>query len=342
MQNLDEENTTILDEENNLENTQFIRINYDINTSDNNDNIINTLRSNIINNFNSRINNLFNNRNIDPNFIDTIRNSILNSIDLTNNIINETEQNRQNREIGEREEQEEESINEYINENNVETNNETILPDDINDINSYIDSINYINNINNDSYYDDDQLDYEYNNNNINININNNENENEYQDIIDLRNNNEFLTHNHNNNLYFTNYLNIVRNNITNLNTTTTNRNQSTIIYNVESLLLLRDSNTELDDALEYEMLLNLTNMIGKVDVGIKDIEKAAPIITLEELNDNSNSNICVICQDNFQKPIRKTLCNHLYCSICLEEWFKKNNKCPICMIRLNDIIDTN
>jgi len=351
-----------------LENAQFIRINYDINTNDNHETIINTIRTNIMNNFNNRINNLFINRNIDEILIDNIRNSILSSIDLTHTIINETENSRNNyqedndpeeEEVEEDEEDEdaveleveidddEEVLNQYI--NNVYTPNQN---DDINDINSYIDNINIINNINNETYYTE-EFDNEYinnnnrtilnnnianasiNDNNPNVSINDNNQDGEgngdadqHQDIIDLRNSDDFLNHDHNNNLYFTNYLNIVRNNVI-------NRNESTIIYNIETLLLLRDSNTELNDAVEYEMLLNLTNMVGKVDVGIKDIDKAAPIIELEEVDD-----ICVICQDNFQKPIRKTLCNHLYCSGCLEEWFKKNNKCPICMIRLNDLIN--
>lgn len=74
-----------------------------------------------------------------------------------------------------------------------------------------------------------------------------------------------------------------------------------------------------------YENLMNLRETIGIIERGVQDIDNIAPIKHLdEEIN-------CPICTDKVT-IIRRTLCHHQYCPNCLEEWFKTNRTCPICM----------
>ena len=40
----------------------------------------------------------------------------------------------------------------------------------------------------------------------------------------------------------------------------------------------------------------------------------------------------CPICLECYSsKVVRKTICGHLFCSMCIEDWFRKNNRCPLC-----------
>ena len=93
----------------------------------------------------------------------------------------------------------------------------------------------------------------------------------------------------------------------------------------------------DIDDNTEhsYEYLSDLVDSMGKVEIGIKDINISAP----EYIDQLSTNNRCVICQeDNFSLPIRKTFCNHLFCSDCISQWLKKHHTCPLCLYDLNDI----
>lgn len=40
---------------------------------------------------------------------------------------------------------------------------------------------------------------------------------------------------------------------------------------------------------------------------------------------------ICVICQDDLTKPLRKLTCCHIYCEKCIIMWMKRHTKCPVC-----------
>ena len=94
----------------------------------------------------------------------------------------------------------------------------------------------------------------------------------------------------------------------------------------------------DIDDNTEhsYEYLSDLVDSIGKVEIGVKDINISAPKY-IDQLCTNSSK--CVICQeDNFTLPIRKTICNHIFCSDCISQWLKKHHTCPLCLYDLNDI----
>ena len=82
-----------------------------------------------------------------------------------------------------------------------------------------------------------------------------------------------------------------------------------------------------------YEELTQISNRVGIVSVGIDNIDDVStPIISLK-------SEICPICIQK-ENNLRLTLCNHTFCDLCLQKWLKDNNKCPICMQNLLDLLN--
>ena len=76
------------------------------------------------------------------------------------------------------------------------------------------------------------------------------------------------------------------------------------------------------------------------VNKPVKDIDLVAPLISNELIPYDSN---CAICQELISNPARKTLCNHFFCSNCLEPWLKELNKtCPSCLTNLDDMYEKN
>ena len=74
-----------------------------------------------------------------------------------------------------------------------------------------------------------------------------------------------------------------------------------------------------------YENYSNLED----VKTPVKNIEKVAPLINDSDIPDET---YCTICQEYLSKPVRKTLCNHYFCSKCIEPWLTEmNNTCPNC-----------
>jgi formylmethanofuran dehydrogenase subunit E len=72
------------------------------------------------------------------------------------------------------------------------------------------------------------------------------------------------------------------------------------------------------------------------VKVPVKNIDEVAPIENNPVIFKNS---ICTICQEVVKEPVRKTLCNHLFCSNCIEPWLKEMNKtCPNCLCDLEEL----
>ena len=75
-----------------------------------------------------------------------------------------------------------------------------------------------------------------------------------------------------------------------------------------------------------YEDLINLGNSIGDVEIGVSDINKVSKL-DFKEIN-------CSICSEDV-KIIRRTKCNHEFCSKCLDRWLESKKTCPICMSEL-------
>ena len=78
----------------------------------------------------------------------------------------------------------------------------------------------------------------------------------------------------------------------------------------------------------EYQNNIELAEEIGKVEVGVDNIENVTSVI-----NNNIEDVECPICKEplNSFEIVRETKCKHLYCNDCITKWLKKNKSCPIC-----------
>ncbi len=100
-----------------------------------------------------------------------------------------------------------------------------------------------------------------------------------------------------------------------------------TTIINLQNLNL-----RNIYDDNNYSMYSNLED----VKVPVKNIDEVAPI---ENNSDVFKNSICTICQEVVKEPVRKTLCNHMFCSNCIEPWLKEMNKtCPNCLCDLEEL----
>ena len=87
-----------------------------------------------------------------------------------------------------------------------------------------------------------------------------------------------------------------------------------------------------------YEDDARLAEFMGNVVVGIDIPERV-----LKPARSTDPSELCAICQEFFTKtssPIVKTLCHHIYCSECIQDWLKCSKKCPVCMMDLQTLAD--
>ncbi len=81
-----------------------------------------------------------------------------------------------------------------------------------------------------------------------------------------------------------------------------------------------------------YQNLSNLED----VKKPVKNIDLVAPLISKEEVPEDT---YCSICQNQISEKVRRTLCNHYYCSFCIEPWLTQFNKtCPSCLANLEDL----
>ena len=109
--------------------------------------------------------------------------------------------------------------------------------------------------------------------------------------------------------------------------------NENVNINSISAILNLGNMNININmnnlrtiyDLDTYENYSNLED----VKTPVKNIEKVAPIINDSDIPDET---YCTICQEYLSKPVRKTLCNHYFCSKCIEPWLTEmNNTCPNC-----------
>lgn len=51
---------------------------------------------------------------------------------------------------------------------------------------------------------------------------------------------------------------------------------------------------------------------------------------------------ICTICLDNFENRKLGFLenCRHIFCFECIKEWYKYNQKCPLCRMDFKEIVE--
>lgn len=95
------------------------------------------------------------------------------------------------------------------------------------------------------------------------------------------------------------------------------------------------DEDDEMEDN-EYEANLRLADLIGKVEIGVEDIDAVSSIVDTKSLEHK-----CPVCMEEFKTlttNARKLLCSHSFCAPCIETWLQKNKKCPICNVDLEDL----
>lgn len=113
------------------------------------------------------------------------------------------------------------------------------------------------------------------------------------------------------------------------------------------------DENNEDEYDYEYNMNLNDTmrpsqqlnfniydphQNLQDVSNPVKNIDLVAPIVPYSTIP--YSDLYCTICQDKISNTVRRTLCNHYYCSDCIEPWLTQlNKKCPICSANLEDLL---
>ena len=86
--------------------------------------------------------------------------------------------------------------------------------------------------------------------------------------------------------------------------------------------------------------LYNIYSNLEDVRIPVKNIDEVAPIITTSEILEGTT---CTICQELVKSPVRKTLCNHFFCTVCIEPWLNEMNKtCPNCLCDLEEIKNNN
>lgn len=116
-------------------------------------------------------------------------------------------------------------------------------------------------------------------------------------------------------------------------------RFQNTLDVNEElrlHVLALRLQDVDFDD---YESNLRLGELIGRVEVGLDNIDD---VIT-ESIEGIPSDDICVICQEllcSSERPKSvKLLCGHLFCCDCISKWLRLKKTCPTCMVDLEELL---
>lgn len=85
------------------------------------------------------------------------------------------------------------------------------------------------------------------------------------------------------------------------------------------------------EEAATYEDLLQLCEQIGYHKVGVKNIDEVAPIVKEPQPSEW----VCAICLEHecscegYLRRLR--VCEHVFCGVCIENWFKENKTCPVC-----------
>jgi hypothetical protein len=90
-----------------------------------------------------------------------------------------------------------------------------------------------------------------------------------------------------------------------------------------------------------YENNMYLAEHLGKVEVGIENIENVSTLINKKDAEDT----MCTICLEQISQKEddvpRKLICGHIYCNNCISQWLNKNKKCPVCNIDLEDKLNS-
>lgn len=96
--------------------------------------------------------------------------------------------------------------------------------------------------------------------------------------------------------------------------------------------------NEDEEDVPSYEELLDLCDYIGYHKKGLQNIEEVSTKI---EISEEESEDICTICLEllSSKENMRKiNICEHKFCSECIEKWFEENKTCPLCKTDLDSV----
>jgi len=40
---------------------------------------------------------------------------------------------------------------------------------------------------------------------------------------------------------------------------------------------------------------------------------------------------MCAVCQEKMTSPVKLSSCRHIFCELCVSEWFEREKTCPLC-----------
>lgn len=90
-----------------------------------------------------------------------------------------------------------------------------------------------------------------------------------------------------------------------------------------------------------YEDNIALSERLGIVEIGVSDIDCVAPLLCDKPTTIAAESDVCPICFEALHTlPVRRTLCDHDFCSFCITKWLSKHKACPVCKRDVQDMYD--
>lgn len=96
--------------------------------------------------------------------------------------------------------------------------------------------------------------------------------------------------------------------------------------------------NMMMEQMTRVAMQRSMEEQAPKIPPASERVRDALPrvVVTKEDLLDSTNSK-CSVCLDDFQPGSRATrmLCGHLFCTMCIREWLREANSCPVCRYEL-------
>ncbi len=84
----------------------------------------------------------------------------------------------------------------------------------------------------------------------------------------------------------------------------------------------------------------NNNNELVPVD---EDLLKLMPVKEIETTDEMENRT-CIICMKEYEVTEKVLIipCSHYYHNECINGWFKKSNKCPVCKFKIEkEVIET-
>lgn len=94
-----------------------------------------------------------------------------------------------------------------------------------------------------------------------------------------------------------------------------------------------------LDDTIydDYEGNLRLADLIGKVEVGVSNLDNVSKIINKDVLDEGTTCPICIEDIKQSDDNCRKLICSHKYCDGCISKWLSTSKRCPVCNVDLDE-----